>query len=130
MSLRNYIEKTAATKRQLRLAKKYMDELVEAKNLRRAIARKQHPPLPPKGKLELRKSLNLGRIASAVDSKHQYGREAARFYAMGNSRMGDMMRDLGKQHELKRQRHMTGIPKHKFGNLQSKARKAFGKANK
>lgn len=130
MKLRDYIEKTAASKRQLRLAKKYMGEQAEAKGIRRAISRKQHPPLPPKGKLEMRKSLKLGRIARAVDSKHQYGRDAARFYAMGDSRMGDHMRDLGKKEELKRQTHMKEPRQHRFGSLQRKARYAFGRINK
>ena len=126
MKLRDYIEKRAATKRQLRLADKYMAESDEANMARRSFNKKSNP-FSARDVKDIQGRLALGRVARAVEKKHRHGRGAARAYAMGDTRMGDMMRAYGEAEEHRRQNLMRKLRPSKHGSLQRKARKAFGK---
>ena len=126
MNIHKYLEKTAATKRQLRLADKYMAESDEANMARRSFNKKSNP-FSAKDVKDIQGRLALGRVARAVEKKHRHGRGAARAYAMGDTRMGDMMRAYGEAEEHRRQHYMRRLKRSKHGSLQSKARKAFGR---
>ena len=130
MKLRDYIEKRAASKRQLRLAKKYMAEAADAKHARQLAREVKFIPKSPRQFMQQTTGqMELGRIAETVAAKHRRGREAAKAYAMGDISRGDRLRRKGEMEEFQRKLRME-LPPRLYGNTQAKARKAFGKINK
>ena len=97
MNIRDYIEKKAASKRQLRLAKKYIEEGTRARAFKSGGGINK---LPPKEYLAASKKLSdtmrLGRMGANIRDKHLTGREAAREFAKGNTAYAQDLVDLGK----------------------------------
>ena len=128
MKLRDYIEKKAASKRQLRLAKKFIEEGTRARAFKSGGGLSSLPPqqyLPVSKKLS--DTMQLGRMGMNIRDKHRLGREAAREFAKGNTGFAQDLVDLGKARSDFRKSQMRGFHSK---NMQRKARKAFGKINK
>lgn len=118
MKLKDYIEKRAASKRQLRLAKKFIEEanLASEKSKDSIWASK-----------ELFDKINLGEIGHRTLAKHRHGRSAAKAYATRSPHAGDAFVDLGRYTEDLRKRQMEVFNSKK---MQEKAIRAFGKRYK
>ena len=139
MKLRDYIEKRASSRRQLRLAKKYSQEAKPAfeaymghhgfgpSGLRR-VGSVPYKSLSPKELKEAQKAMDLGYVGDVMKEKHDLGRKAAKAYAMGDQAGGDYFAGKG----LDAMHHRKQMMQHLKGNraLQRKARKAFGRINK
>ena len=99
MNIRDYIEKVASSRRQLRLAKKHMSKGGRGyEALNRFMA--HHDPNNPMrlSRKALRRDAadaGLFHEANHIDMKHRYGRQAAQAYAMGAKDAGDMYKSFG-----------------------------------
>lgn len=96
MNIRDYIEKVASSRAQLRLAKKQIDKGGKAFSRIMAHNDPENPMRLSRRHLR-RDNATMGRYHDAlnVKAKHRYGRQAAEAYAMGDKVSGDMYKRFG-----------------------------------